>query len=151
MSVDYFYARPIGMWVVVEEITGVVKTVHFIEDHTGKTRITHPVSLDLLRYFNGEMVDFSTYDVDMSGFTPFQHLVLTAVRNIGWGTSITYSQLAGLIERPLASRAVGTALGKNRAPLIIPCHRVVSKNGTGGFSYGVKMKTTLLDLESIEV
>lgn len=151
MSVDYFYAQPIGRWVAVEEITGVVKTVHFIEDRNGKTRITHPVSLDLLRYFNGETVDFSMYDVDLSGFTPFQQHVLTAVRNIGWGTSITYSELAGLIERPLASRAVGTALSKNRAPVIIPCHRVVSKNGTGGFSYGIEMKTTLLDLESGEV
>ncbi|MDW7775151.1 MAG: methylated-DNA--[protein]-cysteine S-methyltransferase [Methanosarcinales archaeon] len=151
MSEDYFFAKPIGMWVVVEEITGVVKTVHFIENYKGKTRITHPVSLDLLRYFNGETVDFSTYDVDLSGFTPFQQHVLTAARHIRWGNSITYSQLAGLIERPLATRAVGTALGKNRVPVIIPCHRVVSKKGTGGFSYGVEMKTQLLDLESIKV
>ena len=151
MSTDYFYAKPIGMWVTVEEIAGVVKYVHFMKNYNGKTRINHPVSLDLQRYFNGETVDFSCYDVDLSEFTPFQQQVLTTARSIGWGNSITYSQLASLIERPKATRAVGTALSKNRVPVIIPCHRVVSKNGPGGFSYGAYVKLRLLGLESLKV
>ncbi|MCK4937103.1 MAG: methylated-DNA--[protein]-cysteine S-methyltransferase [Methanosarcinales archaeon] len=122
-----------------------------MKNHTGKTRITYPVSLDLQRYFKGETVDFSCYDVDLSEFTPFQQQVLTATRSIRWGNSITYSRLASLIERPRATRAVGTALGKNRVPVIIPCHRVVSKNGSGGFSYALDVKQRLLGLESIKV
>jgi len=151
MSTDYFYAKPIGMWVAVEEITGVVKSVHFMKNQTGKTRINHPVSLDLQRYFKGEIVDFSCYNIDLTGFTPFQQQVLTATRSIVWGHSITYSQLASKINRPGATRAVGTALGKNRVPVIIPCHRVVSKNGPGGFSYSADVKLKLLGLESIKV
>lgn len=151
MLTDYFYAEPIGMWVAVEETGSIVKSVHFLKIYTGKTRMTHPVSLDLLRYFNGETVDFSCYDIDLSGFTPFQQQVLTAAQSIRWGNSITYSQLASLIDRPKATRAVGTALGNNRVPVIIPCHRVVSKNGIGGFSCGVEVKQRLLELESIEV
>ncbi len=151
MSTDYFYAKPIGMWVAVEEIAGEVKSVHFMKNHNGKTRINHPVSLDLQRYFKGETVDFSCYNVDLTGFTPFQQQVLTAARSIVWGNSITYSRLAGMIKRPGATRAVGTALGKNRVPVIIPCHRVVSKNGPGGFSYGADVKLRLLGLESLKV
>lgn len=151
MSKDYFYAKPIGMWVVVEEITGLVKSVHFMENHTGIIRINHPVSLDLQRYFKGETVDFSFYEVDLSEFTPFQQQVLIAARSIVWGSSITYSRLASMIARPKAMRAVGTALGKNRVPVIIPCHRVVSQNGPGGFSYGADVKQRLLGLESIKV
>ena len=151
MSKDYFYAKPIGMWVAVEEIAGVVKSVHFMKNHNGKPRINHPVSLDLLQYFKGKTVDFSCYNVDLSEFTPFQQQVLTTARSIGWGNSITYSRLASMIERPGATRAVGTALGKNGVPVIIPCHRVVSKNGLGGFSYAVEVKQRLLGLESIKV
>ena len=98
----------------------------------------------------GENVDFSSYDVDLSCFTPFQQEVLTATRSIHWGTCITYSQLASMVGRPKAVRAVGNALGSNRVPVIIPCHRIVSKHGPGGYSLGAVLKLELLRLESIE-
>ncbi|MCL7414916.1 MAG: methylated-DNA--[protein]-cysteine S-methyltransferase [ANME-2 cluster archaeon] len=113
--------------------------------------VHHHVSLDLQRYFNGEIIDFSCYDVGLSGLTSFEQQVLTAARSIPWGSIITYSQLTLMIGRPRATRAVGTALGKNRVPVIIPCHRVVSKSGPGGFSYGVDVKQRLLGIESIKV
>ena len=83
--------------------------------------------------------------------TPFQRLVLREVMKIPYGKTITYSQLARQIGHPGAVRAVGNALAKNPAPVIIPCHRVVAKNGLGGFSYGVDVKKQLLELESNQI
>ncbi len=127
-----------------------VRSVKLFEQRPGDERMTLPVTSDLQRYFMGENVDFSSYDVDLSCFTPFQQEVLTATRSIHWGTCITYSQLASMVGRPKAVRAVGNALGSNRVPVIIPCHRIVSKHGPGGYSLGAGLKLELLRLESIE-
>ena len=151
LTTDFFYADPIGMWVSEEALSGIIMYVSFIENnkHKSKSNIFLPVSSDLYRYFQGEIVDFSAYSIDMSGYTAFQQDVLTAARSIPYGTCITYSQLAEMIGRPSAVRAVANALGKNKTPIIIPCHRVVSKHGVGGFSCGVDLKLKLLKLESI--
>ncbi|MDI6888842.1 MAG: methylated-DNA--[protein]-cysteine S-methyltransferase [Methanocellales archaeon] len=103
---------------------------------------------DLVKYLSGGLVDFSKYDVDLQHLTPFQQAVLNEVRKIPYGKTITYAELAERVRRPNAVRAVGNALGKNPAPLVIPCHRVVAKNGPGGFSFGAKAKERLLNLES---
>ncbi|MBU4340133.1 MAG: MGMT family protein, partial [Euryarchaeota archaeon] len=63
-----------------------------------------------------------------------------------YGTTITYSELARRIGSR-AVRAVGGVLARNPVPIIIPCHRVVAKNGIGGFSCGVDMKIKLIELE----
>ncbi len=70
--------------------------------------------------------------IDLQHLTPFQRLVLMEVMKIPHGKIITYSQLARQIGHPKADRAVGNALAKNPAPVIIPCHRVVAKNGLIG-------------------
>ncbi len=150
---DYFYADPIKMWVAVEASINNIYSLRFLENNFSNSlsKPTLPVSSDLLRYFQGEIVDFSIYNVDLSGYTRFQQNVLAAVRSIPQGTCITYSRLAELIGKPRAVRAVANALGKNRTPIIIPCHRVVSKNGPGGFSCGVDLKLRLLKLETIQI
>lgn len=151
IRVECFYADAIRMWVAVEASINNIKSVRFFENNFNKSlsKLILPVSSDLLRYFQGETVDFSIYNVDLSGCTPFQQNVLAAVRSIPEGKSITYSQLAEMIGKPMAVRAAANALGKNRTLIIIPCHRVVSKNGIGGFSCGVDLKLKLLKLESI--
>jgi methylated-DNA-[protein]-cysteine S-methyltransferase len=148
---DYFYADPIKMWVTVEASFNNINSVRFFENifNNSLSELILPVSSDLLRYFRGETVDFSIYNVDLSGYTLFQQNVLAAVRSIPERTCITYSQLAEMIGEPRAVRAVANALGKNKTPIIIPCHRVVSKIGLGGFSCGVDLKLKLLKLESI--
>lgn len=103
---------------------------------------------DLRKYFNGEKVDFSSYAIDLSGFTPFQKKVLMAVRNIPWGETSSYGDIARRINHPMAYRSVGNALAKNRLPIIIPCHRVLRSDGSlGGFSAGIRWKKILLRLE----
>ncbi len=103
---------------------------------------------DLIQYFSGEVVDFSGYEVDLSGLTDFEREVLCETRKIRYGTVVTYSELAASIGKPNAARAVGNALSKNPAPIVIPCHRVVSKGGTGGYAFGVEAKRYLLKLEN---
>lgn len=102
---------------------------------------------DLIRYFSGEVVDFSEYEIDLSNLTDFEQKVLCEVRKIRYGSVITYSDLAMRIGNPNASRAVGNALRKNPAPIAIPCHRVVAKDGIGGYVFGIGMKRYLLELE----
>lgn len=80
----------------------------------------------------------------------FQKTTLLSASEIPFGKSIYYSDLAKIIQKPKACRAVGSALGKNPLPLLVPCHRIVSrqKNG-GGFSAfgGLDTKKSLLELE----
>lgn len=150
MGEDCFFARPLGLWVAVDATPEYVRSVRFIRADNGalKNKITMNVAHDLSRYFHGDIVDFSSYRVDMTGFTPFEQNVLTSTRSIGWGIRTTYFNLAGMIERPGAWRAVGNALGKNRTPVIIPCHRIVASRGIGGYSQGIDLKFKLLKLES---
>ncbi len=103
---------------------------------------------DLIRYLSGEVVDFSGYEVDLSGLTDFERSVLCETRKIEYGSVVTYSELAARIGKPNAARAVGNALSKNPLPIVIPCHRVVSKGGIGGYAFGVEAKRCLLKLEN---
>jgi methylated-DNA-[protein]-cysteine S-methyltransferase len=148
---DCFFANKVKRWVAVEADPVSVRSVMLFEQRPGDESITLPVTSDLQRYFMGDNVDFSSYDVDLSGFTPFQQEVLTATRSVPWSTCITYSRLASMAGRPKAVRAVGNVLGSNRVPVIIPCHRIVSKHGPGGYSLGIGIKLELLRLESIEI
>ena len=102
---------------------------------------------DILRYLEGDNVDFMQYSLDLSHMTDFERDVLRQTRMIPYGQTITYSELAIHVGRPTATRAVGQALAKNPYPIIIPCHRVVARSGPGGYMGGVELKTRLLELE----
>ncbi|WP_051273639.1 methylated-DNA--[protein]-cysteine S-methyltransferase [Desulfotruncus alcoholivorax] len=103
----------------------------------------------LQRYFEGEPVKFDV-PVDWSVFTPFRQKILNVVRDIPYGTVLSYGQVANLAGYPRANRAVGGALGSNRILIIIPCHRVIYSDGTpGGFGSGLQWKSRLLALEGL--
>ncbi len=111
-----------------------------------KSKTAEMLKKDLEAYFNGETIDFSVYPVRIDA-SEFVTKVLKEVRKIPYGETITYKELA---ERVGSSpRAVGQALKKNPVPIIVPCHRVVAKNGLGGFSSGVEVKRKLLKLEGV--
>ncbi|MBI4549425.1 MAG: methylated-DNA--[protein]-cysteine S-methyltransferase [Candidatus Omnitrophica bacterium] len=100
------------------------------------------------RYFAGDPRAISGIRLDWSGYTAFEKKVLRACACIPFGRTLTYSELARRIGRPRAARAVGNALGRNRVPLFIPCHRVVRSDGNpGGFTAGPGWKARLLALE----
>ena len=70
------------------------------------------------------------------------------MRNIKYGEVLTYKELAEKAGHPKAYRAAGSTCGANRIPIVIPCHRVVSSSGLGGFGGGLRRKKFLLNLES---
>lgn len=105
------------------------------------------VIAQLREYFAGERTDFDV-DVELHG-TPFQRQVWNALREIPYGQTISYGELALRIDQPSAARAVGLANGRNPVSVIVPCHRVIGANGTlTGYGGGVERKRLLLDLEA---
>jgi O-6-methylguanine DNA methyltransferase len=80
--------------------------------------------------------------------TPFERRVWEEVLRIPYGETRSYEELAVAVGRPNAARAVGRANGRNRIAILIPCHRVVRKDGQlGGYGVGIRRKEYLLDLE----
>lgn len=81
--------------------------------------------------------------------TRFQREVWSALTEIPYGETVSYSELARRIGRSAATRAVGAANGKNPLPIVIPCHRVIGANGSlTGFGGGIAIKRRLLDHEA---
>ncbi|MGH9078814.1 MAG: methylated-DNA--[protein]-cysteine S-methyltransferase [Acidimicrobiales bacterium] len=107
----------------------------------------------ILAQFDGEMTDLSGATLDMDGIPPFHRAVYEATRSIPTGATLTYGQVAALAGAPRAARAVGHALARNPFPLVVPCHRVLSAGGIGGFSAdgGVITKRRLLALEGVRL
>ncbi|KDN19549.1 methylated-DNA--[protein]-cysteine S-methyltransferase [Amycolatopsis rifamycinica] len=101
---------------------------------------------ELKEYFAGQRHEFEV-PLAFVG-TPFQRAVWGRLREIPYGTTISYGQLADRLGNPAASRAVGLANGKNPIGIIVPCHRVVGSNGSlTGYGGGLERKRYLLDFE----
>jgi len=101
-------------------------------------------------YFAGKRKKFSM-KLFMKG-TDFQKNVWRAIAKISYGKTASYYDIAKIIKNPDALRAVGTACGKNPLPIVIPCHRVISKDGgIGGFGGGVSLKKRMLMIEKVKL
>ena len=97
-------------------------------------------------YFSGSRQAFDL-PLDVRG-TGFQRAVWSQVVRIPYGATATYGDIALLVGKPRASRAVGGAVGANPLPIVIPCHRVIGAGGAlTGFGSGLDVKETLLRLE----
>lgn len=101
-------------------------------------------------YFSGERQQFDL-KLNLAG-TPFQCRVWDELTRIQYGQTISYAQLADRIGQPGASRAVGSANGKNPVSIVVPCHRVIGSGGRlAGYSGGLSNKVGLLRLEGLQV
>ncbi len=101
----------------------------------------------LHRYFAGEKQPFDL-PLELYG-TPFQKAIWSALREIPYGQTRSYAQVAAAVGRPRATQSVGSAIGSNPLPILIPCHRVIRSDGSlGGYGGGLRMKQALLRLES---
>jgi O-6-methylguanine DNA methyltransferase len=110
-------------------------------------RLAERAREEIAEYLAGQRAFFSV-PVDLSEVPAFQRQVLEAARRIPFGEARPYAWIAERVGRPRAVRAVGTALGRNPVPLLVPCHRVWrSDGGLGGYLFGVDVKRRLLDLE----
>ena len=108
-----------------------------------------PYAKELREYLNGKRTAF-TIPIDWSLFRPFQCEALQVVYRIPYGETCTYHDIALEMGRPNASRAVGRANATNPMPLVIPCHRVIGRDGKlhgYGGGEGLKTKEWLLKME----
>jgi methylated-DNA-[protein]-cysteine S-methyltransferase len=104
----------------------------------------------LEEYFAGDRRRFDL-PLELAG-TDFQKSVWLELAEIPYGETVSYAELALMVGRPNAYRAVGQANGANPIPIVLPCHRVVaSGGGIGGYGGGLPMKRKLLTLEGVEV
>ena len=100
----------------------------------------------LSEYFAGSRQEFAL-PLAASG-TAFQQAVWKALLSIGYGQTASYSDIANMLNKPNAVRAVGAANGKNPISIVVPCHRIIGKNGTlTGYAGGLDRKQKLLALE----
>lgn len=119
-----------------EELNGIYK----------ETSLILKTKNELVEYFNNKRTTFDI-PIKLTG-TEFQNQVWESMQKIPFGKTMSYQELSLKLGSKNYARAVGNACNKNKILIIIPCHRVVSKNSIGGFSYGLKMKEDLLNIET---
>ena len=127
------------------EVQDLTQRLHVtVEDGlTGHLRL---LTRELNDYFAGELKRF-TVPLVAPG-TAFEEAVWQDLCRIPYGETISYTELAARVGKPSATRAVGSANGRNRIAIVIPCHRVVNSNGKlGGYGGGLWRKERLLELE----
>lgn len=150
-GIDYIKHDPIGYFVIIEEedgISSVTQCTKKPEIEIIKSSEVEKCKKQLEEYFSGKRKTFNL-KLDIKG-TDFRKKVWNELLKIPYGETINYGEQAERIGNPKASRAVGQANGDNKILIIIPCHRVIGKNGKmTGFSSegGIKVKEYLLELE----
>jgi methylated-DNA-[protein]-cysteine S-methyltransferase len=145
----------LGKFLIARNSAGLIYT-DFLEGLNSKTlgagwrfdpaRLAEALE-QLQAYFNGELYQFNLPLAPRG--TPFQLQVWRALAMIPYGETISYGELAGrFLGRPHLARAVGGACSRNPLAIVIPCHRVVGRNGAlTGYAGGVHLKQALLTLE----
>ena len=107
---------------------------------------TAEVERQLAEYFAGERREFDLALAPQG--TPFERAVWAELAKIPFGETRSYGEIARILGRPGAARAVGRANGANPIPIVVPCHRVIGADGTlTGFGGGLDAKSRLLELE----
>ena len=134
--------------IVIEALNGAIERVAFTDEEwmPSGNKLLQEAEKQLQQYFAGERKAFDL-PVRLHG-TAFQQKAWQVLTQIPYGETITYGQQANRMGHPKACRAVGGANHKNPIAIIIPCHRVVSGNGLGGYATGTEKKRFLLELEA---
>ncbi|AMV60467.1 Methylated-DNA--protein-cysteine methyltransferase [Pediococcus damnosus] len=126
-----------------DELHHFIPNAQFLKDPAK----TAPYKTALKNLLLGKSQQF-TLPIEFEG-TPFQNAVWHALQTIPYGKTTTYSALAEKIGRPTATRAVANAVGRNPNQIVVPCHRVLRKDGSlGGYHGGLPLKRDLLALEA---
>ena len=144
-----YYKSPIGILETICENSKLVslKLVDYCEKSNIETDFIKDIKKQLDEYFLGKRTIFNI-KINPAG-TDFQQLVWNELQNIPYGATKSYSEIAAAAGNKNAQRAVGNACNKNPIMIIIPCHRVISKNNNlGGYAYGSEIKQKLLNIEN---
>lgn len=133
----------IGLWFEGQRYHPDVSTWHPVKSHPWLDQCADEVQ----SYFRGQCHEFKTPRSAAWG-TPFQRIVWEALVAIPCGSTTTYGALAAQLQKPLAVRAVGAAVGRNPWSIVVPCHRVLGANGgLTGYAGGLSRKHSLLSRE----
>lgn len=153
MKYIYTYDSILGSLTIVEEnncITNLYinETPNGIEFTSKETPLIREAIKQLNEYFQGKEKSFEL-PLAPAG-TEFQKNVWNALLKIPYGDTCSYSDIAKAIGNPKGCRAIGLANGRNPIPIIIPCHRVIGKNGSlVGYTGGLDIKIKLLSIEGV--
>lgn len=150
MRTSFFYEINGHVFEVVLEDDAVVliKPAERVAQFAELSSLQTKVKSELDEYFQGKRKKFAL-NFEFSTGSEFDQAVWQELLKIEYGKTVSYSEIARKIGKPSAARAAGNAVGRNPIPIIIPCHRVVSSDGSiGGFSLGVELKTFLLEHEA---
>lgn len=146
--ISYFYG-PLGL-IEIKGDNNCINSINFVKKTKKKyleNKITINAKNQLSQYFNKKRKKFD-FKLNSKG-TPFQKRVWKELQKISYGKLSTYSDVAKKIGVPKGSRAVGQAINKNPVGIVIPCHRVIGKNGAlTGYASGLNKKLSLLKLEN---
>ena len=113
-------------------------------------RGSDPLVVRFHAFLAGDPVEFDDVELDLGWATPLQRAIVDALRAVPRGEVVSYGELAALAGRPRAPRAAGAVCSENRFAFVVPCHRVVSATGIGGYGdAGVQVKRRLLALEGV--
>lgn len=158
---EYFYQKitsPIGDLYVVSNASSLV-AIHFakswkeekenyVQIKMSNTPLLKKTQKQLSEYFSGKRTEFDL-PVAPEG-TDFQKSAWKTLQKIPFGKTWSYLEQATKMGKPKAIRAVGGANGRNPIPIVIPCHRVIGKNGTlTGYAGGLSIKEQLLKIEAV--
>lgn len=149
------HETPLGQYLIVvdedDALVGLYRAgqSHFPSDEalgTPDQTVAEEIVNQLDEYLAGERHEFDLATAPAG--TDFQRQVWAAMRQIPYGRTVSYGELAAEIGRPRAARAVGAAIGRNPISIVVPCHRVVGASGELiGYAGGADAKRWLLDLE----
>ncbi len=145
-----YYKSPIGVLELICENDYLIslKLVENESKSDNETTLIKTIKIQLDEYFEGKRKKFNI-KLNPKG-SEFQKRVWMELLKIPCGETTSYSEIATNISNPKAQRAVGSACNKNPIMIIIPCHRVIPKNGKlGGFVYGNSIKHKLLEVEHL--
>jgi methylated-DNA-[protein]-cysteine S-methyltransferase len=118
----------------------------------GSDTVTNRLIRRFYALLEGADVSFEDVAIDLEWATPLQRMLSDVLRAVPRGEIVSYGELAALAGRPRAARAAGAFCAANRFAFIVPCHRVVSATGIGGYGdAGVDVKRRLLALEGVEL
>ena len=155
-TVQTRYLSPLGPMIVAATARGLAglwfEGQRHLPDTSGWPQAPeHPVLVravsQLREYFAGRRTQFDL-PLDLQGGTPFQQSVWQALLAIPAGGTASYGDLSRRVGRPSAVRAVGAAVGRNPVSIIVPCHRVLGRDGSlTGYAGGLERKSALLGLE----
>jgi O-6-methylguanine DNA methyltransferase len=147
--------RDVGSKTITFDVAASASGISRVRPGTGAIEGTSARARDFAKRAQGELAEYLggmrsyfSVPVDIDAAAPFQREVLSAARTIPFGEVRSYRWIAERIGSRGAVRAVGTALGRNPVPILVPCHRVLRTDGSlGGYAFGLDLKAHILGVE----